>query len=75
MSGRMEQSMSHRKLSNLLRNGIKILLIVLAAAWIVRLPEAEPDTLLHYRNAIVVLSAVVMAGKILYDTLFFDRYC
>ncbi len=60
--------------THLIRNGFKLLIIALAALWIVTLPEPDPDSILHYRNAVVVLVSLVMAGKILYDTLFYDRY-
>jgi len=60
--------------THLTRNGCKLLIIGLAALWIVTLPEPDPDSILHYRNALVVLMSVVLAGKILYDTLFYDRY-
>jgi|HubBroStandDraft_4_1064222.scaffolds.fasta_scaffold380478_2 hypothetical protein len=60
--------------SHLIRNGFKLLILGLAALWIVTLPEPDADTILHYRNAVVVLVSVVLAGKILYDTLFYDHY-
>lgn len=60
--------------SHLIRNGIKLLILGLTALWVVTLPEPNPESLLHYRNAVVVLVSVVLAGKILFDTLFYDRY-
>jgi len=60
--------------SHLIRSGSKIVIVILASLWIVTLPEPDPDTILHYRNAVVVLVSLAIAGKILYDTLFYDRY-
>jgi hypothetical protein len=66
------QIMSFR--SHLIRNGFKLLILFVAAFWIVTLPEPDPDSILHYRNAVVVLISLLKAGMILYDTLFYDRY-
>jgi hypothetical protein len=60
--------------SHLFRSCLKLLILVLTALWIVTLPEPDPDSILHYRNAAVVLVSIALAGKILFDTLFYDRY-
>ena len=44
------------------------------AALLIALPDPAPDETLRLKNAIVVLVAIVVAGKQLFDTLFYDRY-
>ena len=56
------------------RNALKILAAVAGVVWVLSLPEPDPESIMHYRNAVVVLFAVVYSGKTLYDTLFYDRY-
>ncbi len=56
--------------SKLLTGGVRLFVLVLLCAWIVNLPEPEADSILHFRNAGVVLGAIVLGGKILYDTFF-----
>jgi len=60
--------------NRLLRVGLKLLALAALTLWVTSLPEAEPDSILHYRNAAVVLFSIAYAGKILFDTLFYDRY-
>lgn len=44
------------------------------AALLIALPDPSPDDTLRFKNAIVVLVAIVVAGKQLFDTFFYDRY-
>lgn len=60
--------------SRLIRGGFKLVILLIGTLWVVTLPEPDPDTLLHYRNAVAVLGALITAGKIVCDTLFYDRY-
>ena len=48
--------------------------ICLAAGLLILSPEPDSDSVLRYKNALVVLFALIMGGKTLYDTLFYDRY-
>ena len=38
------------------------------------LPDLETDGILRYKNATVVFACIIALGKLLYDTLFYDRY-
>ena len=53
---------------------MKVLLAAIITLRLVTLPEPDPDRIMHYRNAISVLFGVGYAGKVLFDTLFYDRY-
>ncbi len=59
----------------LLRLLIRLSVIFIAAGGLLLLPEADGESVLHYKNAGVVLCALIFGGKALYDTLFYDRYC
>ena len=62
---------SHRLLARLL---LRLSVIFIAAGGLVLLPEPDGDSALRYKNAAVVLCAIILGGKTLYDTLFYDRY-
>lgn len=62
---------THSLLSRLL---LRLSLIFLAAGGLVLLPEADSESILHYKNAVVVLCAIILSGKTICDTLFYDRY-
>jgi hypothetical protein len=53
---------------------LRLTQIVLCAWILVLLPLPILADWLPLKNVIVVMSAVVLGGKSLYDTLFFDRY-
>ena len=38
------------------------------------IPDPGAGEILHYKNAVVAFAFVVSLGKLLYDTIFFDRY-
>lgn len=42
---------------------------------LIAIPDpAGTGEILHYKNAVVAFAFVVLLGKLLYDTFFFDRY-
>ncbi len=59
------------------RIGMLVLRLALTAgvtALLLWLPDPAPDETLRLKNAIVVLVAIVTAGKLIADTFFYDRY-
>jgi len=44
------------------------------AGVLMSLPDYDPDSILRYKNAAVAFAFVIILGKLLYDTLFYDRY-
>ena len=54
---------------------LRLLATAGCAALLIALPDPTPEDTLRFKNAIVVLISIVVAGKQLFDTLFFDRYC
>lgn len=61
----------HKRLYQLVS---RLLLLLLVTDRLMALPPPGPDSILHYKNAVLVLLSVILAGKMLYDTLFYDRY-
>ena len=53
---------------------LRLSLIFIAAGGLILLPEADSESILHYKNAAVVLCAIILSGKTICDTLFYDRY-
>ena len=53
---------------------LRLSLIFIVAGALILLPEADSESILHYKNAVVVLCAIILSGKTLCDTLFYDRY-
>ena len=41
---------------------------------LIAIPDPGTGEILHYKNAVVAFAFVVLLGKLLYDTFFFDRY-
>ena len=61
----------HFRLSTLLLR----LLLVFGAAWLaVQIPLPSLDELFPLKNLLISLAAVITAGKLLYDTLFYDHF-
>jgi hypothetical protein len=49
--------------------------LIILAAWILALlPSPSEAVPLRLKNGLVGICAVLMVGKTLYDTLFYDRY-
>jgi hypothetical protein len=49
--------------------------VVIIAAWaLALLPSPSSALPLPIKNTLVVVVAILYSGKLLYDTLFFDRY-
>ena len=60
----------------LLGLALRVAAVVLVAGLVIALPDmptVEADSILRYKNAIVVLIGIVLTGKFLYDTFFFER--
>ena len=68
----MSSAKTRALLSRLL---LRLSVIFIAAGALILLPEADSESILHYKNAVVVLCAIILSGKTLCDTLFYDRYC
>ena len=54
--------------------GLRLAAVGAGAVLLIALPEMPADDILRYKNAIVVLVSLIIMGKMLYDTLFFERY-
>lgn len=55
---------------------LRVVVVVVVSGLLIAIPEnwlAEADSIVRYKNAIVVLCGIVVAGKFLYDTLFYER--
>ncbi|HLK58890.1 MAG TPA: hypothetical protein VKU00_20115 [Chthonomonadaceae bacterium] len=48
--------------------------LIIVAGVLMSLPDYDPDSILRYKNAAVAFAFVIILGKLLYDTLFYDRY-
>jgi hypothetical protein len=60
----------------LLGLALRVAAVVLVAGVVIALPDVatvDADSILRYKNAIVVLIGIVLTGKFLYDTFFFER--
>ncbi len=53
---------------------VRLAVIMIGAGVLMAVPEPQTDDVLRYKNAVVVLVSVILAGKLLFDTLFYDRY-
>ena len=53
---------------------LRLSVIFAIAGALLLLPEADSESILHYKNAVVVLCAILLSGKTICDTLFYDRY-
>lgn len=63
---------STRRLWNLTR-GVTLTLVIGALLLYIPLPIL-PASVLSYRQALVIFGMVVVIGKLLYDTFFYDHY-
>ena len=52
----------------------RVAIIAVAAAILLRLPLPIFDDYLALRDVIIVATAVILTGKSVFDTLFYDRY-
>lgn len=62
---------SRQRLGNFV---VRFAVILLAAGLLLLLPESQAGDVLRYKNAIVVLVAIICTGKLLYDTFFYERF-
>ena len=53
---------------------LRLLLVFGAAFLAVLIPLPSLDELFPLKNVLISLAAVIAAGKLLYDTLFFDHF-
>jgi hypothetical protein len=53
---------------------VRLATILIVAGLLLFLPDSQNGDILRYKNAMVVLVAIVAIGKILYDTFFYDRF-
>ena len=53
---------------------LRLLIIALCAFIAGRLPLPIVDDWLPVRDVVVVVSAIVVSGKVLYDTFFYDHF-
>ena len=58
----------------LLRLAIRLLVITLAATVATRLPLPVLEEWLPVKNVVVAVMAILLVGKALYDTFFYDRF-
>lgn len=53
---------------------VRLAVILLVAGLLLILPDSPNGDVLRYKNAVVVLAAIVVVGKLLYDTFFYERF-
>lgn len=53
---------------------IRLAWLLITAGVLLALPEPPSDDILHFKNALIALGFVIALGKLLFDTLFYDRY-
>lgn len=53
---------------------VRLALLILLTAGLIAMPDIGNDGVLHLKNAVVCLFAVVLTGKLLYDTFFAERF-
>jgi hypothetical protein len=53
---------------------VRLAMLLIAMGVLFLLPEPYNDDMLHFKNAAVALFGVILTGKLLFDTLFYDRY-
>ena len=53
---------------------LRLIAIAIGSQLLLRLPLPIFDDWLPLRDVLVVIGAVILAGRALYDTLFFDRF-
>ncbi len=61
-------------IQRLARLGSRLLMVYLGAWLLILLPDTPGDDLLRYKNAVVVFAAIVLTGKYLFDTFFYERF-
>lgn len=60
--------------TRLARLFVRLAAVCLGAALLMALPDSPADDVMRYKNAVVAFVAVVLMGKILFDTFFFERF-
>jgi len=60
-----------RRLTDLL---VRFTVYCLVAGILWGVPEPPSESILRYKNSCVAFLFIVALGKLLYDTLFYDRY-
>lgn len=53
---------------------VRLSVIFIVTGALLFLPAPLDGDVLHYKNALVALVSVISIGKLLLDTLFYDRY-
>ena len=53
--------------------GRRIAGLLIVSGVVLSLPDIASDGILRYKNAITAFAFVLLLGKFLYDTFFFDR--
>lgn len=53
---------------------VRLAAILMIAGVLLALPEPNNGDVVRYKNALVVLIALVLVGKALFDTFFYDRH-
>ena len=53
---------------------MRVGVILLVTALIIALPEPSGDSVVRYKNAVTALACVVLLGKTLFDTFFYDHF-
>ncbi|HZP84891.1 MAG TPA: hypothetical protein VFB21_24860 [Chthonomonadaceae bacterium] len=53
---------------------VRLAAILMVAGVLLVLPDPNSGDVVRYKNALVVLISLVLVGKSLFDTFFYDRY-
>ena len=53
---------------------VRLAVVCLGAALLMALPESPADDVLRYKNAVVAFVSVILMGKMLFDTFFYERF-
>ena len=52
---------------------VRLGLVLIGASLLLAAPDPALDTVLPFRNAVVVFAAVILIGKLILDTFFYPR--
>ena len=53
---------------------VRLLILGVGAALLISLPDMPSDDVLRYKNAVVTLITLILGGKMLFDTFFYERF-
>jgi hypothetical protein len=53
---------------------VRLMVLGVGAALLISLPDMPSDDVLRYKNAIVTLVSLILSGKMLFDTFFYERF-